>query len=76
MNHVVGVSPGPEKRSASFSISWNVFVQIVAWLVASLLTYSAINARVSVAEDRINDIKSQLQEIRTDVKSILLQRKP
>lgn len=49
-------------------------VQIVTWIVAALLTYGAINARVSVLEDRVNGMKETVAEIRGDVKT-LLQRK-
>lgn len=49
-------------------------VQVIAWIVAALLTYGAINARVAVVESQVNDMKEALTEIRQDVKTLL--RKP
>lgn len=57
-----------------FSISWNVFLNVVGWVVAALLTYSAINARVSVVENEVRSIRSDMAEMKGDVKTLL--RKP
>ena len=40
-------------------------------LVAALLAYGVVNARISVVEDRVNTIKSDITEIRNDVKALL-----
>ncbi|MFN2581805.1 MAG: hypothetical protein ABR498_03580 [Candidatus Dormibacteria bacterium] len=60
------------ERQREPTIAWSVFVQIVMWVVASLITYSALNARVGVIEARVDDMKSDIGEIKTDVKQLLL----
>lgn len=57
-----------------FSISWSTFMNVVGWVVAALLTYSAINARVSVVESEIKTIRDNQAEMKNDVKALL--RKP
>ena len=63
-----------QQTNGRIRVSPSVVAQVVAWLVAALLTYGAINARVAVVEDRVNAIKEDLSEIRADVKQLL--RKP
>jgi len=57
-----------------FSISWSTFMNVVGWVVAALLTYSAINARVSVVESEVRTIRENMTEIKNDMKTLL--RKP
>lgn len=57
-----------------FSISWSTFMNVVGWVVAALLTYSAINARVSVVENEVKTIRENMTEMKNDVKTLL--RKP
>lgn len=63
--------PNGEK---GFSISWSTFMNVVGWVVAALLTYSAINARVSVVENEVKTIRENMTEMKNDVKTLL--RKP
>jgi hypothetical protein len=42
----------------------------VAWLVAVLLAYGAVDARVAVLEDRYERIREDLSEIKGDLKAI------
>lgn len=52
-----------------------VALQIVAWIIAALVTYGAIASRVAVVESRVDTLKSDLQEVKQDVKE-LLRRQP
>jgi hypothetical protein len=46
-------------------------IQLLAWIVAAVLTYGAINARVAVVESQINIFRGDLNEIKQDLKSLL-----
>lgn len=52
-------------------ISQTVAFQVIGWITAILLTYGAMNARVSVLEDRVDRLASDVQEIKQDVKTLL-----
>lgn len=52
-------------------ISSTLAIQVVTWLVAALLTYGAVNARVAVLESRVDSLKSDVSEIKNDVKQLL-----
>lgn len=43
----------------------------LSWLVAALLAYGVVNARVAVLEDRVDDMKDNITEIRQDIKTLL-----
>lgn len=51
-------------------ISAGFVVQIVALVAACLLTYAAVNARVSVVEAQQMEVKQQLQQIDTSLRGI------
>lgn len=53
-------------------LSGTLVIQIVTWTVAALLTYGAVNARVAVLESRVDGLKNDVQEIKGDVKTLLL----
>lgn len=55
-------------------VSTQVALTIVGWVVAVLLAYGAMNARVAVIEDRVNRIYADISEIKADVKTLV--RKP
>ena len=57
------------ERQISFSLT--VVIQIVGWITAIVLTYGAVNARVTVVEDRTDTLQSDVREIRMDVKELL-----
>lgn len=42
----------------------------IAWLVAVMLAYGAVDARVKVLEDRYERIREDLSEIKGDLKAI------
>lgn len=46
-------------------------IQLIVWLVAALLTYGAINSRVAVVESQMHQFRSDINEIKSDVKSLL-----
>lgn len=46
-------------------------VQIVAWIVAALLTYGAVNARVSVVESKQYENERRLQRIEEKVDRLI-----
>jgi hypothetical protein len=52
-------------------ISQTTAIQIITWLVAGLLTYGAVNARVAVLESRVDSLKYDIGEIKQDVKQLL-----
>ena len=47
------------------------FETIAIWVIAALLAYGVVNARVAVAESQINDLKVDLREIKSDLKELL-----
>lgn len=51
-----------------FRLSWD---KVVTWLIAGLLAYGTVNARVSVLESRVDGLKADVTEIRNDVKTLL-----
>lgn len=48
-----------------------VVFQVVAWIVAAVITYGAINTRVAVVESQIDTFKADLQEMKQDIKTLL-----
>lgn len=62
------------ETNGRIKVSYSAAAQVIGWLVAALLTYGAINARVSVVESQVQDMKEAVTEIRSDVKTLL--RKP
>lgn len=52
-------------------VSQTVAFQIIGWIVAALLTYSAITNRVTALETRVEGLKSDVQEIKLDIKELL-----
>lgn len=54
-----------------FRVSVTIAVQVVAWVAAVVLAYGAVNARVSVLEDRYQRIEQDIREIKGDVKALL-----
>lgn len=57
------------------TLSVNLVVQIGFWLVAAMLTYAAVVARVSVVENQVSAIERRLDRIETKVDQ-LLDRRP
>jgi hypothetical protein len=53
-----------------------VAFQVIAWIVAALVTYGAINARVSVVESRQGESDRRLQRIEDKVDQLLQRRLP
>lgn len=45
--------------------------RIVTWLIAALLAYGTVHARVSVLESRVDDMRADLSEIKADVKLLI-----
>lgn len=60
-----------ENGNGKLRIDQGLAIQLVIWLVAAVVTYGAINARVSVVESQIQTFRSDLNEIKQDVKSLL-----
>jgi hypothetical protein len=56
---------------SKLQISSSVALQLVGWLVGVLLAYGAMNVRVSVVEQRVNDVRADIQEVKQDVKTLL-----
>jgi hypothetical protein len=45
--------------------------KVITVVVTVLLTYAAMNARISVVESRVNTLQNDISEIKTDVKQLL-----
>jgi hypothetical protein len=58
-----------------FRMSQSTLLTVIGWIVSVLLAYGAMNVRVSVIEERVNVMRADLAEIKSDVKT-LLTRKP
>jgi len=56
-------------------LSVNLAVQIAFWLVAAMLTYTAVVARVAVVEQQVTGIERRLDRIEGKVDA-LLDRRP
>lgn len=63
----------PSERNGRLKLDPMVAMQIVAWIAAALLTYGAVNARVSVVETQMQQFRDDLHEVKTDVKELLRQ---
>lgn len=48
-----------------------VAFQIIAWVVGALLTYGAVNARVSVVESQMQQMHDDMKDLKFDVKELL-----
>lgn len=64
-----------EHIGTNTTLSVNLVVQIGFWLVAAMLTYAAVVARVSVVENQVSAIERRLDRIETKVDQ-LLDRRP
>lgn len=58
------------------SLSVSLAVQLAFWLVAAMLTYAAVVARVSVVENQVAGIERRLDRIETKVDQLLDRRLP
>jgi hypothetical protein len=45
--------------------------RLITWLIAALLAYGTVHARVSVLESRVDDLRSDISEIKADVKLLI-----
>lgn len=53
-------------------VNWQT---VAGWMIAAMLAYGAVEARVRVLEDRYDRIISDISDIRTDVKVLLRERR-
>jgi hypothetical protein len=60
-----------ELRDESITLRQSVAIQIVVWIVAAVLTYGAVNARVAVLETRQLDLDRRLQRIETKLDTVV-----
>ena len=58
-------------ENGELRIRWTVVIQVVGYIVAALLTYAAIVARVSVVESRQNDNERRLVRIEDKLDRLL-----
>ena len=56
-------------------LSVNLAIQVAFWLVAAMLTYTAVVARVAVVEQQVTGIERRLDRIEGKVDA-LLDRRP
>lgn len=74
MNSIVDAQGDPVQHgngNGRFRVTWK---EVMGWLVAALIAYGTVNARVSVLESRVDSMKSDIGEIKLDVKEILRTR--
>lgn len=48
-----------------------VAIQVLAWIVAAVVTYGAINARVAVVESKQNDSERRMERIENKIDDLL-----
>ena len=60
-----------EAMNGRVRLSLTIVAQGGAWIGAVVLAYGAVNARVSVLEDRYNRLEQDIREIKGDVKALL-----
>ena len=65
---------GRDTSDHAIARDFTVLKQVIAWVVAVLIAYGALQARVSVLEERVNRLSSDIQEIKQDVKTLLLRK--
>lgn len=57
------------------SIRWDVVFQVVAWIAAAVVTYSAFVERIAVVETKTSIVIEDVREIKNDIKTLLRERK-
>lgn len=62
---------GDERRGPLFS--WE---RLIGWVVAALLAWGAVEARVRVLEDRYERVAADIAEMKGDVKALIRQVRP
>lgn len=65
-----------DPQNGRIKVRWEVIATVAAWLVGGLLAYGALDARISVLEDRYLRMQSDLSEIKSDVKALLRRDRP
>lgn len=61
-----------DESNGRFKLTQTTAVQVVTWLIAGLLTFAAVNARVSVLESRVNGLERQLERIEAKLDRLLV----
>lgn len=56
-------------------VSWSVLSTIGVWIVSVLLAWGVVQTRVAVLEERVDQLRADLIEIKADIK-ILIRRAP
>jgi hypothetical protein len=59
------------ESNGRFRVNFELAIQVLAMLAAVFLAYGALDRRVSVLEDRLERLYPEIQEIKTDVKTLL-----
>jgi hypothetical protein len=60
-------------RNGRLRVSPGLVVQIVVYVIALMLTYSALDKRIAALEARYEQISDDIREVKSDIK-VLLQR--
>ncbi len=58
----------PEPNGSLFKIKWET---LLTWVIAAVIAYATVNARVAVLESQVNSLSQQIGELRADVKQLL-----
>lgn len=52
-------------------VSWSVLSTIGIWIVSALLAWSVVQTKVAVLEERVDQIRTDLAELKADIKTLL-----
>ena len=56
---------------AESRVSWSVLSTIGIWIVSALLAWSVVQTKVAVLEERVDQIRTDLAELKADIKTLL-----
>jgi hypothetical protein len=69
-----GTDAEASRQPASLAVPVSLLMQIVLWIVAALMTYSAVNARVAVVESKVGGVEQRLDRIDGKLDRLLEER--
>lgn len=52
-------------------VSWSVLSTIGIWIISALVAWGVVQTRVAVLEERVDQLRADLAEIKIDIKTLL-----